>query len=159
MLRFIVINIALFCTSIAFAQTNTSYIQPHPFSSFADSYQYSIQKLYESLPLITNTRNIPGTRALAEAELRNNISGNINITMSEWFNNLTPIGAHTIEVRRAKTGHYFWCIYGRVQFFYNNVNTRDAPVRTVRNYCLILHFKPGNAKANIDFFTIWLAHK
>jgi hypothetical protein len=121
-----------------------------------------VQKLYESLPKTNNTTNIPGTDALVNAELKNILSGNKTWTYKQeaqttyWTgSNLTPIGKHTIEVRNLNTNHYFWCIYGKVQLFIKRTYyPNDTPTRTVQNYFIVLHFKRGNAKAHIDYFSI-----
>ena len=56
-------------------QEETSYTRPMPFSSFAETYQYDVQRLYEILPKINDTTNIPGTVALVNAELKNILAG------------------------------------------------------------------------------------
>ena len=164
MSRFIAIYTVLFTASVVFGQTETSYAPPMPFSPYADSYQYSIQKLYESLPEVKNTNNIPGTSTLVNAELQNILSG--TITWEEEKNpngrywkgtNLLPIGKHKIEVRNLGTDYYFWCIYGKVQLFVQkNVLgiIPPPPTKIVRNYFLVIHFNKGNAKAYVDFLTI-----
>ena len=161
MTRFIFTCIILFTTHVTFAQTETNYVPPMPFSQYANSYQYSIQKLYESLPKVEDNRNVTGTRALVEAELKNILSGTVKWQEGNtvWRgDNLLPIGKQRIEVRRLTPNRYFWCIYGQVQLFTKRsmlVETNPKPpIRTVQNYCIILHFKDSNAKAHIDFFTI-----
>jgi len=166
MTRFILTYIILFSTSITFAQTETEYVPPMPFSPFADSYQYSVQRLYESLPIVNDTKNIPGTTALVNAELQNTLSGTIkwhepnNPEIQYWRGtNLLPIGKHKIKVRNLKKDYYFWCIYGKVQLFAQQDQAFISDPKTpkskiIRNYFLVLHFKKGNAKAYVDYFTI-----
>jgi len=165
MRRFIFAILILFIAATSIAQTNreeTAYTPPSPFSPFAESYQYNVQRLYESLPEINSTANIPGTDALVNAELKNILSGTKTWTYKQgaqttyWTgSNLTPIGKHTIEVRNLDSNYYFWCIYGKVQLFIKNTfRPNDTPTRTVQNYFIVLHFKRGNAKAHIDYFSI-----
>jgi len=166
MTRFIITCIILFSTSVTFAQTETGYVPPMPFSPFADSYQYNVQKLYESLPKIDNINNFPGTPALVNAELKNILSGTVkweeenNPNGRYWRGtNLLPIGQHTIEARNLNSNYSFWCIYGKIQLFVQQdqlgvSNPTTPKTKIIRNYFLVLHFEKDNAKAHVDFFII-----
>jgi hypothetical protein len=61
MSRFIALCIVLFTASITFGQTETGYVPSMPGSLFADCYQYNIQKLYESLPKVSDANNTTDT--------------------------------------------------------------------------------------------------
>jgi len=153
--------------SIAFAQQKESeYSPPMPFIPFTDSYQYGIQKLYESLPKTDNLQNVPGTTALASAEIRNVFANAItweepNNKIGRYWKgeNLLPIGTHKIEVRTLNNDRHFWYIYGKVQFFSGRhllgVAALQPPVnKTVQNYIIVLHFNKGSAQAHVDFFMV-----
>jgi len=116
MRRFIFAVLILFIAATSIAQTNreeTAYTPPSPFSPFAESYQYNVQRLYESLPEINSAANIPGTKSLAEAELRKTLSGSIYVAWNTTIHNLLPIGNHKIIIRKSNNNYYFWCIYRR----------------------------------------------
>jgi len=143
-------------------QEETTYTRPLPFSPFAETYQYNVQRLYESLPKTENTENIPGAIALVNAELKNILAGDKSWSHRQgtqttyWSGyNFTPIGNHNIEVRNLNTDHYFWCVYGKVQLFIRPTWQSHVPAtKTVENYFIVLHFKRGNARPHIDYFTI-----
>jgi hypothetical protein len=142
-------------------QEETSFTRPMPFSPFAETYQYDVQRLYEILPKINDTKNIPGTIALVNAELKNLLAGN-----KQWWRkqngqnvlwrgfNITPIGKRIIEVHNLNTDYYFWCIYGKVQLFVQHQLTNKPAVKTIANYVIILHFTDGNTNVQIDYFTL-----
>jgi hypothetical protein len=71
MTRFFFACVVFLIAGITFAQQESEYRPPMPFIPFTDSYQYSIQKLYESLPKTDNLQNVPGTTTLASAEIKN----------------------------------------------------------------------------------------
>ena len=157
--RLIFISIILFTTHSVLAQSTlqkeTSYTRPLPFSPFAETYQYDVQRLYEILPKNNDTKNIPGTVALVNAELKNILAGtkswspSFGKSMAAY--NITPIGTNKIEVRHLNTDYYFWYIYGKVEFLLTDYRTS---YKTIQNYVIILHFNQGNPRANIDYFTI-----
>ena len=166
MTRFFFTYLILFITTPTFAQTDqkeTTYTPPMPFSPYAESHQYNIQRLYESLPNVSNTKDIPGTHELVNAEIKNILSGKIqwqhkNEYKNEYWTgtNLLPIGKHKIEIRNLKADYYFWFIYGKVQFFIHKGWDSPGPAitKTTENYCIILHFKKGDARAYVDYFTV-----
>jgi len=147
-------------------QEETTYTRPLPFSPFAETYQYNVQRLYESLPKTENTENIPGTIALVSAELKNILAGEVRFSQGQgtqttyWRGfNLTPIGGNTIEVRNLNTDYYFWYIYGKVRIHVQRAHafgiiTNNPYTNNVENYFIVLHFKRGNARPHIDYFTI-----
>lgn len=166
MSRYIFFFLLIFAAPL-FAQTgntHTAYTRPMPFDPFADSYQYTVQKQYESLPIVTNTSNIPGTLQLVKAELHNRLSQSITWKKEtpqgtyRKGTNLLPIGKQKIEVRRLRNDYYFWCIYGKIQFFVHKdfYAVANTPVvgKAIDNFFIVLHFMKGNARAHIDYFTV-----
>jgi len=140
-------------------QEETTYIRPMPFSLFADSPQYATQRMYEILPKVNDISNIPGTKSLVDIEIKKLLSGSItwggNFPPMWEGSNITPIGSHEIEVRNLGSDYYFWCVYGKVQFFAKErFNPRFVPVRTVQNYFIVLHFNRNNSNAIVDYFYI-----
>lgn len=142
-------------------QAEITYTPIPPFSPLGNSYQYSVQRLYESLPITKDTTNIPGTTALVNAELQKTLSGSITWGKNgkSWKgSNVLPIGIRKIEVRNLNSDYYFWCIYGKIQFFLHQYHflLPNQPVidKLTQNYFIVLHFKKDNAIAYIDYFTI-----
>jgi hypothetical protein len=144
-------SILLFTLSVL-ADTNINDISP--FSPEADSYNASVQSIFENLPLITDPNiiknNVTGNNDTIKTIINKELSG------TKWFNheiyyNIKIIDKEHIEtkgpIKTYNDNFYIWTIKGYIQHFRKNKKIEEP-------FFFTTHYNNNSKTWDTDYFCI-----